>query len=182
MKLAVAFESIRLSVQHLSWCRGHCPDLNPVTPLGDVLKNCSTDNALPLVWALSVTKWERVHCWCCIPAGTIPLFSRLQSGRLNWTPLPPSKVPPQSPPTPHTHPFSPSALNLPSKPPTHHPLLLPYMHPLVSCPYLGKDVLSARWRGGRGGCWVDTREAGGETVSTRSPFLIRTCLEFRPLS
>lgn len=104
-----------------------------------------------------------------------------------WTPKldPPSPLqspPLVPPPTPHTHPFSPSALNLPSKPPTHHPLLLPYMHPLVSCPYLGKDVLSARWRGGRGGCWVDTREAGGETVSTRSPFLIRTCLEFRPLS
>lgn len=120
MKLAVAFESIKLSVQLLSWSRGHCPDLNPVTPLGDVLKNCSTDNALPLVWALSVTKWERVHCWCCIPAGTIPLFSRLQSGRLNWTPLPPSKVPP-SPPPPYT-PLFPlcSQTYHPNHPPTTH--------------------------------------------------------------
>lgn len=96
--------------------------------------------------------------------------------------LPPLPVP--SPP--HTHPFPPSALQ-PITQPTHHPLL-PYTHPLVSCPYLGRDVLSARWRGGggrrgrEGGRWVDTREAGGETVSTRSPFLIRTCLEFRPLS
>lgn len=156
------------------------PTLNPVTPIEDVLKNGSTDNALPLVWALSVTKRERVHCWCCIPAGTIPLFSRPQSGRLNWT------TPPCPPPSPYTPPFPLcSPTNQPTNQPTHHPLL-PYTHPLVSCPYLGRDVLSAGWRGGtggrEGGRWVDTREAGGETVSTHSPFLIRTCLEFRPLS
>ena len=46
----------------------------------------------------------------------------------------------------------------------------------------GRRGEERRREGGRGGRWVDTREAGGETVSTRSPFLIRTCLEFRPLS
>lgn len=115
--------------------------LNPVTPIEDVLKNGSTDNALPLVWALSVTKRERVHCWCCIPAGTIPLFSRPQSGRLNWTTPPP---PTYTPPLPLCSPT-----NQPTNQPTHHPLL-PCTHPLVSCPYLGRDVLSAGWRGGGG--------------------------------
>lgn len=45
---------------------------------------------------------------------------------------------------PHTHPFFP--LFSQTNQPTHHPLL-PYTHPLVSCPYLGRDVLSAGWRG-----------------------------------
>lgn len=115
--------SVNLYIAHfLSWSHDYCPDLNPVTPLEDVLKNGSTDNALPLVSALSVTKRERVQCWCCIPAGTIPLFSRPQSGRLNWT-TPPPNTPLSSSPM-HT-PFPPSTLqptNQPTEPPPTPPI------------------------------------------------------------
>ena len=103
---------------------------NPVTPIEEVLKNGSADNALPLVWAPSVTKRERVHCWCCIPAGTIPLFSRPQSGRLNWTTHPPPTTTTTTPmPSPLllpscTHPLSPlgSPTNQPTHPPTTPPI------------------------------------------------------------
>lgn len=149
----------------------HCPDLNPVIPVEDVLKNGSTDNALPLVWALTVTKWEHVHCWCCIPAGTIPLFSKPESGRLNWTTPPTFPNNPATPPPPYTSPFPPSALQ-PTNHPTHHPLL-PYTHPLVSCPYLGRDVLSAGCRGGgRGGRALGWHKGGRRRNSEHSqPFL-----------
>ena len=101
---------------------------NPVTPIEEVLKNGSADNALPLVWAPSVTKRERVHCWCCIPAGTIPLFSRPQSGRLNWTTHPPhhhhhhhhSDALPTPPPLMYTPPIPPRLSNQPTNPPTTH--------------------------------------------------------------
>lgn len=107
---------------HSWWSHERGPDLNPVIPLEDILKNGSADNALPLVRALNVTKREHVHCWCCIPAGTIPLFSKPESGRLNWTTPPtfPNTPPPHRPDASPIHtPFSPSALQ-PTNPPTTH--------------------------------------------------------------
>lgn len=129
---------------------------NPVTPIEDVLKNGTSDNAPSLVWAQSVTKQQRVHCWCCISAGTIALFSRPQRGCLNWT-TPPShrlnshRMQPRHPTPPHPPLPSPPPLSAlqPTNQPTRHPLL-PCTHPLVSCPYLGRDVLSSGLGRGRG--------------------------------
>lgn len=162
---------------------------SPVTPIEDVLKNGSSDNAPSLVWAQSVTKQQRVHCWCCISAGTITLFSRPQRGCLNWT-TPPShrlnshRMQPSTPPRPTPFPSPPLHPSLLSSQPTHPPAThssharIPWSPVLIWV----ETFWALAWGGGEGGRWVDTREAGGEAASTRSSFLIRTCLEFRPLS
>lgn len=158
---------------------------NPVTLIEDVLKNGPGDNAPSLVWAQSVTKRQRVHCWCCISTGTITLFSRPQRGCLNWT-TPPShrlnshrmQTPPPHPPlVPSTPLCSPKQ---PTNPPATHSshARIPWSPVLIWV----ETFWALAWGGGEGGRWVDTREAGGEAASTRSSFLIRTCLEFRPLS
>lgn len=129
---------------------------NPVTPIEDVLKNGSSDNALSLVWAQSATKQQRVHCWCCISAGTITLFSRPQRGRLNWT------TPPSHCLNSH-HMQHPNPPCFPANQPTRHPLL-PCTHPLVSCPYLGRDILSSGL--GRGWGRASSWHKGGRRRSS----------------
>lgn len=102
--------------------------------------------------------------------------------KLDNTSLPPPQLsPPHAPPPCPSLPSPPprSALQ-PTNPHTTHSS---HARILWSPVLIWVETFWAlAWGGGEGGRWVDTREAGGEAASTRSSFLIRTCLEFRPLS
>lgn len=78
--------------------------------------------------------------------------------------------------SPHAAPQPPPALQ-PTNPPATHssPARIPWSPVLIWV----ETFWAQAWGGGEGGRRVDTREAGGEAVSTHSSFLIRTCLEFR---
>lgn len=141
----------------------------------------STDNAFPLlVWALSVTKREGT---CSV----LMLHSSWNNPTVFQTPKWTPKLD-TLPPTSPTHPLSPAVTVQPTNQPTHHPLL-PYTHPLVSCPYLGErrserlvEEGSRRRRAEREGFGLTQGRQEEKQWTLASSFLIRTCLEFRPLT
>lgn len=94
--------------------------------------------------------------------------------KLENTSLPPPQL------SPRASPPSPLLSSQPTNPPATHssPARIPWSPVLIWV----ETFWAQSWGGGKGGRWVDTREAGGEVASTHSSFLIRTCLEFRPRS
>lgn len=102
------------------------------------------------------TQWNRTTLWQCCPfspttCAVLMLHSSWNNPTVFQTPKWTPKLDSTLPQRPHT-PLCPGRSPVQYNPPTQRPLL-PYTHPLVSCPYLGRDVLSAVWRWGlaRGG-------------------------------
>lgn len=121
---------------------------NPVTPIEDVLKKMVAVTMAP-VSRLSSERHKATACSLLMLHFSWNNHTVFQTPKgmpkLDNTSLPPPQLSPHAtPPAPSLHP---TPLCSPANQPTRHPLL-PCTHPLVSCPYLGRDVLSSElWLG-----------------------------------